>query len=472
MATYYLAVDIGASSGRHILGHMENGKMILEEIYRFENGMVKKDGELCWEFDRLFKEVVNGLKKCKEIGKIPVSMGVDTWGVDFVLLDKDDKVLGNTVGYRDHRTEGMDEEVYKTISLKDLYARTGIQKAIYNTVYQLMAVKKKHPEYLEQAETLLHVPDYFHFLLTGEKTCEYTEATTGQLVCPTTKDWDYELIDMLGYPRKIFQKLIMPSTSIGHLTDAVKEAVGFDLEVVAPATHDTGSAVLAVPANDDDFIYISSGTWSLMGIERKEADCSEKSCEMNFTNEGGYAGRFRYLKNIMGLWMIQSVRKESAPELGFGEICARAAKETIASRIDVNDARFLAPENMTEEVRRACREAGEQVPQTIGELAAVIYHSLAQCYAGTAEEIEALTGKQYPEIHIVGGGANAQYLNRLTAEYTGKTVEAGPTEATALGNLAVQMIAAGEFEDLSAARACIADSFTMEKFEGEKGETR
>lgn len=472
MAAYYLAVDIGASSGRHILGHMENGKMVLEEIYRFENGMVKKDGELCWEFDRLFKEVVNGLKKCKEIGKIPVSMGVDTWGVDFVLLDKNDNVLGNTVGYRDHRTEGMDKEVYKAISLKDLYARTGIQKADYNTIYQLMAVKKKHPEYLEQAETLLHVPDYFHFLLTGQKTCEYTEATTGQLVSPITKDWDYELIDMLGYPRKMFQKLIMPGTGIGHLSDKIREEVGFDLEVVAPATHDTGSAVLAVPANDDDFIYISSGTWSLMGIERKEADCSEKSCEMNFTNEGGYAGRFRYLKNIMGLWMIQSVRKESAPELGFGEICARAAKETIASRIDVNDARFLAPKNMTEEVRRACREAGEQVPQTIGELAAVIYHSLAQCYAGTAEEIEALMGKQYPEIHIVGGGANAQYLNRLTAEYTGKTVEAGPTEATALGNLAAQMIAAGEFEDLRAARACIADSFAMEKFEGEKGETR
>ena len=209
-----------------------------------------------------------------------------------------------------------------------------------------------------------------------------------------------------------------------------------------------------------------------MGTERMTADCSSAARAHNMTNEGGYDCRFRYLKNIMGLWMIQSVRKESAPELGFGEICARAAKETIASRIDVNDARFLAPENMTEEVRRACREAGEQVPQTIGELAAVIYHSLAQCYAGTAEEIEALTGKQYPKIHIVGGGANAQYLNRLTAEYTGQTVEAGPTEATALGNLAVQMIAAGEFEDLRAARACIADSFAMEKFEGEKGETR
>ena len=247
MAAYYLAVDIGASSGRHILGHMENGKMVLEEIYRFENGMVKKDGELCWEFDRLFKEVVNGLKKCKEIGKIPVSMGVDTWGVDFVLLDKDDKVLGNTVGYRDHRTEGMDEEVYKAISLKDLYARTGIQKADYNTIYQLMAVKKKYPEYLEQAETLLHVPDYFHFLLTGQKACEYTEATTGQLVSPITKDWDYELIDMLGYPRKMFQKLIMPGTSIGHLSDKIREEVLFSGRApsyVAPPYYDCPEPVV------------------------------------------------------------------------------------------------------------------------------------------------------------------------------------------------------------------------------------
>ena len=464
MAKYYAAVDMGASSGRLILGHMENGRMELEEIHRFENGMVKKDGELCWEFDRIFKEIVAGLKKCKEIGKIPVSMGVDTWGVDFVLLDKDDKVLGNTVGYRDHRTEGMDEEVYKLIPVEELYARTGIQKAIYNTIYQLMAVKTKHPEYLEQAETLLHVPDYFHFLLTGQKTCEYTEATTGQLVSPITKDWDYELIDMLGYPRKMFQKLIMPGTGIGHLSDKIREEVGFDLEVVAPATHDTGSAVLAVPANDDDFIYISSGTWSLMGIEREKADCSKKSCEMNFTNEGGYAGRFRYLKNIMGLWMIQSVKKESAPDMGFGEICALASKETIRSFVDVNDARFLAPENMTAEVKSACEEAGEQIPQTIGELAAVIYHSLAKYYAKTAEEIEKLTGIDYSRIQIVGGGANAHYLNELTAEYAGKNVYAGPTEATAVGNFAAQMIAAGELKDLKAARACIAESFEINIF--------
>ena len=465
MAAYYLAVDIGASSGRHILGHMENGKMVLEEIYRFENGMVKKDGELCWEFDRLFKEVVNGLKKCKEIGKLPVSMGVDTWGVDFVLLDKDDKVLGNTVGYRDHRTEGMDEEVYKAISLKDLYARTGIQKADYNTIYQLMAVKKKHPEYLEQAETLLHVPDYFHFLLTGQKTCEYTEATTGQLVSPITKDWDYELIDMLGYPRKMFQKLIMPGTSIGHLSDKIREEVGFDLEVVAPATHDTGSAVLAVPANDDDFIYISSGTWSLMGIERKEADCSLRSMQANFTNEGGYDHRFRYLKNIMGLWMIQSVKKEFTEDLSFAEICERASKETITSLVDCNDDCFLAPKSMIEAVKKFCRDSKQQVPETVGEIAAVIYNSLAKCYGDTIEEIEALTGKKYTTIYVVGGGANAGYLNELTAKYTGKKVSAGPSEATAIGNIVVQMLHDGVFKDLPEARTCVGKSFDVKIYE-------
>ena len=464
MSRYFLAIDIGASSGRHILGSVENGKIVLEEVYRFWNGMDHVDGTLCWDVDRLFNETIAGMKKCKEIGKIPVSVGIDTWGVDFVLLDKEDNIVGQTVGYRDHRTEGMDEEVYKIISEDDLYARTGIQKAIYNTIYQLMAVKKKHPEYLEQAETLLHVPDYFHFLLTGQKTCEYTEATTGQLVSPITKDWDYELIDMLGYPRKMFQKLIMPGTGIGHLSDKIREEVGFDLEVVAPATHDTGSAVLAVPANDDDFIYISSGTWSLMGTELKQADCSPESRLHNFTNEGGYAYRFRYLKNIMGLWMIQSVKKESAPDMGFGEICALASKETIRSFVDVNDARFLAPENMTAEVKSACEEAGEQIPQTIGELAAVIYHSLAKCYAKTAEEIEKLTGIDYSRIQIVGGGANAHYLNELTAEYAGKNVYAGPTEATAVGNFAAQMIAAGELKDLKAARACIAESFEINIF--------
>ena len=465
MTKYYLAVDIGASSGRLILGHLENGKMELEEVHRFENGMVKKDGELCWEFDRLFQEIKNGLKKCKEIGKIPVSMGVDTWGVDFVLLDKDDKVLGNTVGYRDHRNEGMDEEVYKTISLEDLYARTGIQKAIFNTVYQLMAVKTKHPEYLEQAETMLHVPDYFHYLLTGKKTCEYTEATTGQLVNAETKDWDYELIDKLGYPRKMFQKLIMPGTSVGHFTEEVKAEVGFDVEVVAPATHDTGSAVLAVPANDDDFIYISSGTWSLMGIEREKADCSKKSCEMNFTNEGGYAGRFRYLKNIMGLWMIQSVRHEYDDKYGFAEICQMAEEaKDFPSRVDANDECFLSLETMIEEVKDYCRRTGQKVPETLGEIATVIYTSLAECYAKTAKELEEMTGRTFSRIHVVGGGSNAGYLNELTARATGKEVHAGPGEATAIGNITAQMLKAEEFKSIEEARTTIHESFGIKVY--------
>ena len=466
MTKYYLAVDIGASSGRLILGHLENGKMELEEVHRFENGMVKKDGELCWEFDRLFQEIKNGLKKCKEIGKIPVSMGVDTWGVDFVLMDKDDKVLGNTVGYRDHRNEGMDEEVYKTISLEDLYARTGIQKAIFNTVYQLMAVKTKHPEYLEQAETMLHVPDYFHYLLTGKKTCEYTEATTGQLVNAETKDWDYELIDKLGYPRKMFQKLIMPGTSVGHFTEEVKAEVGFDVEVVAPATHDTGSAVLAVPANDDDFIYISSGTWSLMGIEREKADCSKKSCEMNFTNEGGYAGRFRYLKNIMGLWMIQSVRHEYDDKYGFAEICQMAEEaKDFPSRVDANDECFLSPESMIEEVKDYCRRTGQKVPETLGEIATVIYTSLAECYAKTAKELEEMTGRTFSRIHVVGGGSNAGYLNELTARATGKEVQAGPGEATAIGNITAQMLKAEEFKSIEEARTTIHESFGIKVYQ-------
>ena len=442
MATYYLAVDIGASSGRHILGHMENGKMILEEIYRFENGMVKKDGELCWEFDRLFNEIVNGLKKCKEIGKIPVSMGVDTWGVDFVLLDKDDKVLGNTVGYRDHRTEGMDEEVYKIISLKDLYARTGIQKAIYNTVYQLMAVKKKHPEYLEQAETLLHVPDYFHFLLTGEKTCEYTEATTGQLVCPTTKDWDYELIDMLGYPRKIFQKLIMPSTSIGHLTDAVKEAVGFDLEVVAPATHDTGSAVLAVPANDDDFIYISSGTWSLLGVVTDNPILSEEARVNGFTNEGGVDGKICFLQNITGLWILQKLMSEWADEgkcTQYDVLIPAAENTVLSSVIDVDDARFVCPANMASAISDYCRETGQQIPESQEEFVKCVLMSLAERYRKGIEDINKLLPSPIKKIQIIGGGSQNKYLNKLTSIFTGLEVEAGPVEATAIGNIKVQM---------------------------------
>lgn len=461
MDRYYLAVDIGASSGRHMLASMKDGKMHLEEVYRFPNGMDDKNGTLCWDVDRLFTEIKNGLKKCKEIGKIPVSMAIDTWGVDYVLLDKDDRILGDTVGYRDSRTEGMDEKVYEVIPQDELYARTGIQKQIFNTVYQLMAVKESHPEYLEQAESILMIPDYFHFLLTGVKKNEYTNATTGQLVSPKTNDWDYELIEMLGYNPKMFRPVSMPGTVVGDFTEEVQKEVGFNCTVVLPATHDTGSAVLAVPTNDDDAVYISSGTWSLMGIERKEADCSMESMKANFTNEGGYDHRFRYLKNIMGLWMIQSVKKEFEEDLSFAEICERASKETIDSIVDCNDDCFLAPQSMIKAVQDFCRATGQTVPQTVGEIAAVIYNSLGKCYGDTVKEIEAITGNTYDTIYVVGGGANAGYLNELTAKYTGKNVSAGPTEATAIGNITVQMLHDGVFASLPEARTCIGESFDI-----------
>ncbi len=461
MERYYLAIDIGASSGRHMLASMKDGKMQLEEVYRFPNGMDDKNGTLCWNVERLFTEIKNGLKKCKEIGKLPVSMAIDTWGVDYVLLDKDDRILGDTVGYRDSRTEGMDEKVYEVIPQDELYARTGIQKQIFNTVYQLMAVKESHPEYLEQAESILMIPDYFHFLLTGVKKNEYTNATTGQLVSPKTNDWDYEMIDMLGYNSKMFRPVSMPGAVVGEFTEEVQKEVGFNCTVVLPATHDTGSAVLAVPTNDDDAVYISSGTWSLMGIERKEADCSMESMKANFTNEGGYDHRFRYLKNIMGLWMIQSVKKEFAEDLSFAQICEMASKETISSIVDCNDDCFLAPKSMIKAVQDFCRGTGQQVPETVGEISSVIYNSLAKCYGDTVKEIEEITGKKYSTIYVVGGGSNAGYLNELTAKYTGKKVSAGPSEATAIGNVIVQMLHDGVFKDLPEARTCVRESFDV-----------
>ncbi len=464
MVRYYLAIDIGASSGRHILAHLEDGRMVLEEVHRFPNGMADQDGEKVWDVDELFAQIKAGMKKCGELGKIPVSVGIDTWGVDFVLLDREGRRLGNAVAYRDSRTKGMDQEVNRLISGEELYERTGIQKQPYNTIYQLMALKKKNPSLLEQAKKLLMMPDYFHWRLCGRAAAEYTEATTGQLVSPETKDWDYELIDRLGYPREIFQRIVPPGTVLGGLLPEIRKEVGYDCQVAVPASHDTGSAVIAVPGEGENVLYISSGTWSLMGTELLKADCSEESRRRNLTNEGGYDYRFRYLKNIMGLWMIQSVKKEIGEELSFGRICEMAAGCDIKSIVDCNDDRFLAPDNMTGEVQSACRESGQQVPEGIAEVACVIYNSLAKCYAGTVEEISGITGQSYDRIHIVGGGSNAEYLNRLTARETKLPVYAGPAEATAIGNLAAQMIAMGDIPNLKEARACVRRSFEIKIF--------
>lgn len=462
---YYLAVDIGASSGRHMLAHMEEGRMVLEEIHRFPNRMTEKNGHKIWDVDALFEEIKVGMKKCVALGKIPRSMGIDTWAVDFVLLDKNGGRIGDAVAYRDTRTAGMDEEVYKVISEEKLYAETGIQKQPFNTIYQLMALRKNIPVELDKADKLLMIPDYFHYILTGKAVQEYTNATTTQLVDPVTKDWNRELIRKLDYPEYIFQRIEQAGYEVGKFRSIIREEVGFDCKVVLPATHDTGAAVMAVPTVSEHPLYISSGTWSLMGTELNEADCSSKSRECNLTNEGGYDYRFRYLKNIMGLWMIQSVRKEIAENQSFGEICESASKCTIPSIVDCNDNRFLAPTNMTEEVKKACEESGQQVPDGIAEVASVIYNSLAKCYAETIEEIELLTGVHYDTIHIVGGGANADYLNKLTAAACKRKVIAGPTEATAIGNLAAQMIAEGELLDLKDARNCIYRSFPMSEYD-------
>lgn len=461
---YYLAVDIGASSGRLILSSLENGKMKLEEIHRFPNGMKEKNGHKCWDTEALFGEIITGMKKCHEKGITPISMGIDTWAVDYAFIDADGNLVGDTVGYRDSRTEGVDKLVYDVIPEKDLYARTGIQKQPFNTIYQLMAVKTQNPEYFEKAETMLMIPDYLNYLLTGEKLTEYTNASTTQLVSPETKTWDFDLIDMLGYPRKIFTEIALPGTKVGTLKKEIADEVGFTCEVVLPATHDTGSAVAAVPEEGDEVLYISSGTWSLMGTELMKADCSEESQRRNLTNEGGVDYRFRYLKNIMGMWMINSARSELAPEMSFSEICENAAKQTITSLVPANDDRFLAPNSMSDEVKAACKETNQQVPEGMFEVAAVIYNSLAKCYADTAKEIEEMTGVTYDKINIVGGGANADYLNQLTAKACGKKVVTGPIEATAIGNIAVQMMASGEISDLKSARKLILNSFECKEY--------
>lgn len=465
MGKYYLAVDIGASSGRHILGHLKNGKIELEEIYRFENGMDPKDGKLLWNVERLFGEILNGMKKCKELGKLPVSMAIDTWAVDYVLLDEKDQILGDTYGYRDHRTDGMDAEVAKILPEPELYARTGIQKQIFNTIYQLMAVEKKTPEVLKQAKTLLMLPDYFGFRLTGNKLSEYTNGSTTQLVDPHTYQWDKELIQSLGYPEDIFLPLQMPGTKVGNLLPQIQEEVGYDLEVVLCGSHDTASAVMAVPQTEGDGIYISSGTWSLMGIESLEPIITKEAAAANLTNEGGYDHRFRFLKNIMGLWMIQTVRHEHQDAWSFAQLCEMAEESRdFSSRVDVNDQSFLSPDSMIQAIRQYCQKTGQSVPETVGELAAVVYRSLAQSYGETVKELETIAGKTYDSIHIIGGGSNAAYLNQLTADATGKTVYAGPGEATAIGNLLAQMIHAGDLADLKEARQCVRDSFEIKTY--------
>ena len=464
MKEYYLAIDIGASSGRGIVGWMEQGTLLTREVYRFPNGMQKKNGHLCWDLDALKGHLIGALKACVEAGTLPSYMGIDTWGVDFVLLDENDEILGDAVGYRDSRNEGMDALAYEKMDEKELYARTGIQKAIFNTVYQLMAVKQENPEHLERARTFLMIPEYLNFFLTGVKAAEYTNASTTQLLDAARCDWDGELLARLGYPREIFLPISMPGTCLGTLRPEIAAEVGFDLKVILPATHDTGSAVLAVPSDEEDVAYISSGTWSLLGAERSEPDTSEQSRLLNFTNEGGYDRRFRYLKNIMGLWMIQSMKKEleaRGEKYTFDQLCDMAvACGDTPLRVSVNDSCFLSPDSMIAAVEKACGKEN----MSVGELYAVVYHSLAECYRADVRGLEQILSREIKAIHIVGGGSKDDYLNRLTAEVSGKTVYAGPSEATAIGNILAQMLASGVFESVAQAREAVRASFPIKTY--------
>lgn len=479
MKQYYLAIDIGASSGRHILAFVEEGKIQLQEVYRFDNKQIQKSGHVCWDLENLWNGVLEGLKVCGQSGRIPKTIGIDTWGVDYVLLDQDDQLLGDAVAYRDNRTEGMDQIVNSLISERELYRRTGIQKQLFNTIYQLLAFKEEDPERLSKANALLMIPDYLNFLLTGVKKQEYTNATTTNLVNAADKEWDYQLIEALGFPKRLFGPLSMPGTVVGKLLPKIQEQIGFSAEVILPATHDTGSAYLAVPAKNDRSVYLSSGTWSLLGVEIGTPITTEESRRENFTNEGGAWFRYRYLKNIMGLWMIQSIRRElngtayvaghesrhrSDREWSFGDLAKEAEQaEDFSSVVDVNHQSFLAPESMIDAVRGYCENTGQQAPDGVGELMQCVYKSLARCYRDAITGLGSLTGRSYTDLHIVGGGCQDMYLNKMIAKETGISVWAGPVEGTAIGNLMIQFIADGIFEDLQSARAAVSKSFDVKE---------
>lgn len=464
MTKYSIAVDIGASSGRLILGYLENGLLKLEEIHRFENKIVQKGDSFCWEADKLFQEIKNGLKKCNELGIKPDSIGIDTWAVDFVLLDENDQPITEAVSYRDPRTDGMMEQVFGKIMKERLYLETGIQFQKFNTIYQLYSIKQNSPEILDKAKSFLMIPDYFNYLLTGKMANEYTNATSTQLVNAFTKKWDHDLLEVLDINKEMFQEIKTPKTVLGTLKEELVSEFGFDLQVILPATHDTGSAVIAVP-EEDETIYISSGTWSLIGVENYFPICVTKALDYNFTNEGGIDYQYRFLKNIMGLWMIQEVKRNYNNEYSFAELVdlAKEAKDFMAI-VNVNDDRFLKPENMVQEIMNYCVETGQQVPSTPGEVAKCVYDSLAVSYQEAVKEIEEIFEKRFEKINVIGGGCQNEMLNQLVADVTNKEVYAGPVEATAIGNIVAQLMALDEIQDIKDGRSIVKKSFEIKKY--------
>ncbi|MBR3837444.1 MAG: rhamnulokinase [Clostridia bacterium] len=453
--TYYLAIDIGASSGRHILGHLEEGRLCLEEIYRFDNNLLEADGSLTWDIEALVREVKRGIADCTRLGKIPSSCAIDTWGVDYVLLDENEKEILPVYSYRDSRTEGVPEEIGAILPPERLYALTGIQKQNFNTIFQLWCDKKSGR--LSKAKHLLMMPEYLSWRLCGVMANEYTNATTGGLIAAEEKTWSHEILDALGYPKDLFLPLSVPGQKLGSFTEEVQKEVGFNARVLLAPSHDTASAVAAIPVKEDS-MYVSSGTWSLIGTENAKAVLSSDAREANFTNEGGVEFRFRFLKNIMGMWLFQNVRRELNKKYSYDEMMHLAMESTFTETFDPNHPSLVAPKSMLSAIRRLL--GNEELP--LGDVLASVYHSLAASYAKAVKEIEEICGKKIREIHVVGGGSKDEYLNRLTAKTTGLTVCTGLLEATATGNLLSQIMGEKGIT-LSQARDIIINTFSMKE---------
>lgn len=463
-----LAIDLGATSGRGIIGTYDGKKLTLEENHRFDDSSSFLAGTLQWNIMDIFENIKTSIKNA---GPSIKSIGIDTWGVDYALIGKDGRMVSSPVNYRDSRTDDIMQYAEQFMSKSDLYQATGIQSMNFNTIYQLLADMRSNPKLIDSADQLLMIPDLLNYFLTGNKYNEYTNATTGALIDPHTGKWAYDVIKKHGIPTHIFGQIIQPGTKVGKLLPQIKNEVGdIDADVLSVASHDTASAIMAVPAKGDDFVYISSGTWSLMGTELKAPIVNKETELYNITNEGGANNRICFLKNIMGLWIHTECRRDFAKQDGFktsyDDLAEMGAKsEPMRSLIDPDDVIFTPPGNMTGRIADYCKRTAQPVPETKGQFVRCVFESLALRYRNTLESIEKITGKKTPFINIIGGGSKETLLNKFTADCCGIPVYAGPTEATAIGNLVSQAIAMGEIKDLAEARQMISDSFGVECYE-------
>lgn len=467
----FLACDLGAESGRVVLGRLSNDHLRLAEIHRFPNIGVKVGTSLYWDVLRLFDEMKNGMRSAGlEYGADIASVGIDTWGVDFGLLGPNDVLLEIPHCYRDPRIDGMMEEVFTIIPRSEIYNQTGIQFMPLNTLYQLYSIRKHNPWMLNTARTLLMMPDLFNFWFTGVKVCEFTEATTTQFYNPQKGEWAKPLLERLSIPTHFLVDICPPGTVLGKLRPSVSEEIGLsDIQLIAPATHDTGSAVAAVPAKGKNHVYISSGTWSLMGVEASEPIINDRALELNFTNEGGVAGTYRFLRNIMGLWLVQECRRtwaQAGNEYSYAELTDLATKaEPFKYLVDPDDVSFLHPGDMPGKIREFCRKTGQPEPETVGATVRCALDSLALKYRWVLEGLESLMHTHLEPIHIVGGGTQNKLLCQLAANVTGRPVVAGPVEATAVGNILIQALALGHIGTLEEGREIVRKSFEVITYE-------